>query len=149
MWYEPKPDSTVVVMLTTLPSLSTMVMCVVPASGALLVPVGVAVPVGVSVGIPVAVALAVAVGPYRDAKTNRMLVPPVWNLPADYTVGQYFLGGTDETCATSAQTLGGWCDWIRWNDVLAPSVTVGAAASPFDPPLHATSRRRATTNTCA
>lgn len=61
------------------------------------------------------IALALAVGPYRDAKTNRMLVPPVWNLPTNYTVGEYFVGGTDETCATAPQTLGGWCEWILWN----------------------------------
>lgn len=57
-----------------------------------------------------------AVDPYRDAATNQMLVPSLWNLPpSGYRTGQYFPGGTDRTCATESATLGGWCEWIRWN----------------------------------
>lgn len=77
------------------------------------------------------------VSPYRDAETHRMLQPELWNLPRDYSVGEYFHGGVDRTCAeqgpagevpapgaTSAGTAGGaatvsgmeaWCSWIRWN----------------------------------
>ena len=53
--------------------------------------------------------------PYRDAATNQMLVPELWNLPPDYSPGQYFRGGVDRTCATSAASLRGWCEWILWN----------------------------------
>jgi len=57
-----------------------------------------------------------AVELYDDAKTNQMLVPPIWNLPADYTTGQYFKGGLDTTCAsTTDQAMVAWCDWMRWN----------------------------------
>lgn len=61
------------------------------------------------------ITILLAVGPYRDAKTHRMLVPPLWNLPADYTVGEYYRGGTDQTCAETPETLAGWCEWILWN----------------------------------
>ena len=40
MWNEPSVDSTVVVIVTTLPSLSTIEMCVVPCSGVLSMPSG-------------------------------------------------------------------------------------------------------------
>ena len=57
------------------------------------------------------------VEPYENAKLQQMLVPPVWNLPADYTTpGQYFKGGLDTTCATTADTgIVRWCDWLRFN----------------------------------
>jgi hypothetical protein len=75
------------------------------------------------------------VAPYRDAATHRMLQPPLWNLPPDYTAGEYFHGGIDRTCAEhpapghdgsvdsstsegAATAVGGmdaWCRWIRWN----------------------------------
>jgi hypothetical protein len=75
------------------------------------------------------------VAPYRDAAAHRMLQPPLWNLPPDYTVGQYFHGGIDRSCAEhpapgrdrpvgsassggATTTVGGmdaWCRWIRWN----------------------------------
>ncbi|MFZ4518132.1 MAG: lipase family protein [Microthrixaceae bacterium] len=54
--------------------------------------------------------------PYRDAATNKMLVPALWNLPADYEAGQYFRGGVDRACATGdVAGLTDWCRWIRWN----------------------------------
>ena len=57
-----------------------------------------------------------AVNPYIDAKTNQMLTPPVWNLPVDYQTGQFFPGGLDTTCATTAdKSLIDWCAWIQWN----------------------------------
>ena len=83
--------------------------------------------------------LQAEVAPYRDAAAHRMLQPPLWNLPRDYTVGEYFHGGIDRSCAEhpaapagagSASSPGGaggaedgrlrsgmdaWCDWIRWN----------------------------------
>ena len=40
MWNAPKPPSTVVVMTSALPSLSTIVMCVVPLSAVLATPSG-------------------------------------------------------------------------------------------------------------
>lgn len=53
---------------------------------------------------------------YNDAKTNQMLVPSVWNLPADYTTGQYFKGGLDASCAASTDAaLQPWCSWMRFN----------------------------------
>jgi hypothetical protein len=53
---------------------------------------------------------------YRNAAQHRMLVPDIWNLPAQYRAGQYFHGGLDQTCATTTQPgLSQWCDWIRWN----------------------------------
>ena len=56
------------------------------------------------------------VAKYHDAASNRMLVPPVWNLPADYKTGSYFKGGLDRTCATTTQAaIAAWCTWIRWN----------------------------------
>ena len=55
------------------------------------------------------------VSPYRNAATHQMLVPELWNLPTAYRPGDYFLGGVDRTCATAGSTLGGWCEWIRWN----------------------------------
>ena len=39
-----------------------------------------------------------AVADYYDAQANQMLIPPVWNLPADYKSGDYFKGGLDQTC---------------------------------------------------
>ncbi len=61
-------------------------------------------------------AVKAAVDPYRDAKTNQMLVPSAWNLPSEYKVGDFFLGGLDATCAgTPPQGLADWCSWIRWN----------------------------------
>ena len=60
-----------------------------------------------------------AVGKYRHAEKNQMLIPSVWNLPADYSTGAYFHGGTDKACAelpTDATSgLATWCQWIRWN----------------------------------
>ncbi len=54
--------------------------------------------------------------PYRDAETNRMLVPALWNLPDDYRAGQYFRGGVDRTCAEGdVPGMPEWCRWIRWN----------------------------------
>lgn len=56
------------------------------------------------------------VAPYRDAKSHRMLVPDLWNLPLGYQKpGQYFPGGVDKTCGTAPESLGGWCEWIKWN----------------------------------
>ena len=53
---------------------------------------------------------------YEDAATNQMLTASVWNLPADYRVGEYFKGGLDATCAASAGTdLASWCEWMRFN----------------------------------
>lgn len=61
--------------------------------------------------------LKAATDPYRDAATNRMLVEPLWNLPEDYSPGDFFKGGTDRTCATTDDAgLQQWCDWIRWNN---------------------------------
>jgi Secretory lipase len=62
--------------------------------------------------------IQVAVAPYGDDKTNQMLVPSVWNLPAGYKTGQYFKGGLDRTCARNTNTntaVGRWCAWMRWN----------------------------------
>ncbi len=57
-----------------------------------------------------------ATSKYRDAKTNQALIPPAWNLPDDYVVGQYFRGGLDKVCATTdADDIAAWCDWIRYN----------------------------------
>lgn len=55
------------------------------------------------------------VSPYRNAGTNQMLVPELWNLPSDYSAGEYFRGGVDRTCSENAASLGGWCEWILWN----------------------------------
>ncbi|HEY4994619.1 MAG TPA: hypothetical protein VII33_21310, partial [Nakamurella sp.] len=61
-----------------------------------------------------------AVASYDNAATNQMLIPPVWNLPADYRTGQYFKGGLDRTCAAAVDPaadadVAKWCDWMRWN----------------------------------
>jgi len=57
-----------------------------------------------------------AVAGYYDAQANQMLIPPVWNLPADYRSGQYFTGGLDETCqSTTVTAVTQWCSWMRWN----------------------------------
>jgi hypothetical protein len=57
-----------------------------------------------------------AVADYYDAQANQMLIPPVWNLPADYRSGQYFTGGLDETCqSTTVTAVTQWCSWMRWN----------------------------------
>jgi len=56
-----------------------------------------------------------AAAPYRNAGINQMLVPELWNLPPDYSVGEYFRGGVDQTCATNPASLRGWCEWILWN----------------------------------
>lgn len=55
--------------------------------------------------------------PYENAKLNQMLVPPVWNLPTDYSsAGEYFKGGLDATCASTADSgIVAWCDWLRFN----------------------------------
>jgi hypothetical protein len=56
------------------------------------------------------------VAPYRDAATNPMLVPSLWNVPDDYRAGQFVHGGVDEACATTTDAgLEAWCAWIRWN----------------------------------
>ena len=61
-------------------------------------------------------AIKSAVAPYRDAATNQMLRPELWNLPDDYQVGEYFGGGVDRSCASDDDAgLQRWCDWIRWN----------------------------------
>ena len=53
---------------------------------------------------------------YEDAATSQMLVGPVWNLPANYTTGEYFKGGLDASCASSQGTsLASWCEWMRFN----------------------------------
>jgi hypothetical protein len=45
-----------------------------------------------------------------------MLVPVLWNLPADYTKGQYFKAAFDTTCATTSDTgIQAWCTWMTWN----------------------------------
>jgi hypothetical protein len=63
-----------------------------------------------------ALRVLVAVQPYQDADRNRMLVPDLWDLPADYRPREYAIGGTDRTCATDpGGGLGAWCRWIRWN----------------------------------
>jgi hypothetical protein len=55
-------------------------------------------------------------GPYRNAGVHKMLVPDLWNLPKDYSEGEYFKGGSDRTCATSTdEGMQAWCSWIRWN----------------------------------
>ena len=60
--------------------------------------------------------LKAATGKYRNAKQNAMLVAPMWNLPADYSAGEYFKGGLDEVCATTTDPqTATWCDWVRWN----------------------------------
>jgi hypothetical protein len=79
--------------------------------------------------------LQAEVAPYRDAAAHRMLQPPLWNLPRDYTVGEYFHGGIDRTCAEHPRSaeagspappsagsdsatlspMAAWCRWIRWN----------------------------------
>ena len=56
------------------------------------------------------------VSPYVDAQTNQLLVPELWNLPADYKKGQYFKAGFDRTCATTEDPKKtDWCQWLRWN----------------------------------
>jgi hypothetical protein len=63
-----------------------------------------------------ATAIKSAVAPYRDAATSAMLLPELWNLPKDYSPGDYFRGGIDKACATDRSAgLQRWCDWIRWN----------------------------------
>ena len=53
---------------------------------------------------------------YEDAASYRMLVPEVWNLPESYTVGEYFRGGLDASCAASSESdLESWCEWMRFN----------------------------------
>jgi hypothetical protein len=57
-----------------------------------------------------------AAAPYRNAAAHRMLVPGLWNLPAQYRAGQYFHGGLDQTCATTTSPgVARWCEWVRWN----------------------------------
>jgi hypothetical protein len=57
-----------------------------------------------------------AVADYYDAQANQMLIPPVWNLPADYKSGDYFKGGLDQTCqSTTLPAVAQWCGWMRWN----------------------------------
>ncbi len=54
--------------------------------------------------------------PYRNAGVHKLLVPELWNLPEDYSEGEFFKGGTDVACATAeGNDLADWCDWIRWN----------------------------------
>ncbi|MCJ7671751.1 MAG: lipase family protein, partial [Acidimicrobiia bacterium] len=61
-------------------------------------------------------AIKKAVAPYRNAAAHRMLVPEIWNLPAQYRAGQYFHGGLDQTCATTTSPgVVQWCEWVRWN----------------------------------
>ena len=56
------------------------------------------------------------VAPYRDAATNKMLTPSLWNLPEEYKADQFFPGGADKTCAEATEpSLTAWCSWIRWN----------------------------------
>lgn len=56
------------------------------------------------------------VAPYRDAASDRLLTSSLWNLPDDYRPGQFFRGGVDRTCATTADaSMGDWCAWIRFN----------------------------------
>lgn len=66
------------------------------------------------------------VSPYRNAGVHKLLVPELWNLPQNYSEGEYFKGGVDKACAAlAAETaahrgssnpgLASWCDWIRWN----------------------------------
>lgn len=66
--------------------------------------------------------LKAATGKYANAAKHAMLEPEIWNLPADYSSGEYFKGGFDRVCATTASTTEGttsatgqWCDWVRWN----------------------------------
>ncbi len=74
--------------------------------------------------------LKAATGKYRNAAKHAMLEPAIWNLPADYTSGDYFKGGFDRVCATAGATTtttttttttsqaaetARWCDWVRWN----------------------------------
>jgi hypothetical protein len=57
-----------------------------------------------------------ATGKYRNAEAHRMLTPPIWNLPAEYSTGEYFKGGFDRLCATTTHSgVTAWCDWVRWN----------------------------------
>ena len=57
-----------------------------------------------------------AVADYYDAQADQMLIPPVWNLPADYRSGDYFKGGLDQTCqSTTVTAVAQWCSWMRWN----------------------------------
>ena len=61
-------------------------------------------------------AIKKATAPYRNAAAHRMLVPELWNLPAQYQAGQYFHGGLDQTCATTTEPgIIQWCNWVRWN----------------------------------
>ena len=54
--------------------------------------------------------------PYQDAATNRLLIPPLWNLPANYKKGEYFKAGFDQTCASTQDVeIQDWCAWLRWN----------------------------------
>lgn len=54
--------------------------------------------------------------PYRNAAKAKMLTESFWNLPGDYSDGEFFHGGVDRTCArTSDGGTRSWCDWIRWN----------------------------------
>ena len=54
--------------------------------------------------------------PYRNAGKAKMLTEELWNLPEDYSDGEFFHGGVDRTCDTTEdQGLTRWCDWIRWN----------------------------------
>jgi len=60
--------------------------------------------------------VAAATAKYRDAQTNQMLVPSVWNLPDNYKTGDYFKGGMDNTCATTSNpAMVNWCAWVTWN----------------------------------
>jgi hypothetical protein len=57
-----------------------------------------------------------ATSKYRDAKKYQGLIPPAWNLPDDYVVGEYFKGGIDKLCATTeTASIVAWCDWVRYN----------------------------------
>lgn len=65
---------------------------------------------------PGATQIKQAVSQYYNAGTHQMLVPELWNLPADYSEGEYFPGGVDRACATTSEgPLADWCSWIRWN----------------------------------
>ena len=60
--------------------------------------------------------LKAATSEYRNAKANAMLLPEIWNLPANYSTGDYFKGGFDRVCATTTDPgITEWCDWVRWN----------------------------------
>ncbi|MFZ4585866.1 MAG: hypothetical protein ACOYNI_11650 [Acidimicrobiia bacterium] len=57
------------------------------------------------------------VAPYRDAKTNQMLIPQAWGqIPSDYKPGTFFKGSMGQLCAdTKTGPIANWCTWLRWN----------------------------------